>query len=54
MPNLDSATVEALVTLVNAIAAGAALIIHAWNHTHAARRHPSDPPVTREASDAER
>jgi len=26
----DASTVEALVTLVNAVAAGAALIIHAW------------------------
>jgi hypothetical protein len=34
---MDPLFVESLVTLVNAIAAGVALIIHAWNHSHTAR-----------------
>lgn len=35
---IDVPTIDALVTLVNAIAAGAALIIHAWGHTHPPNR----------------
>jgi len=30
----DVATLDALVTVINALSAGTALIIHAWGHTH--------------------
>lgn len=43
LPLPDVSTIDALVTLVNAIAAGTALIIHAWNHTH--QRHEPKPPL---------
>jgi len=41
----DVATLDALVTVINAVAAGAALVIHAWGHTH-----PSTPKQTCELS----
>jgi len=40
----DVPTLDALVTVINAVAAGAALIIHAWGHTHpSSRPRPADP-----------
>jgi hypothetical protein len=41
--SLDVPTIDALIGLVNALAAGAALIVHAWGHTHP-RHTPAPPP----------
>ncbi len=44
---LEFSTIEALVTLVNALAAGAALIIHAWGHTPPPRGGQAPPQSVR-------
>lgn len=52
--SLDVPTLDALVTVINALAAGAALIIHAWGHTHPRepRRKPTSPEVQESSSDS--
>jgi len=40
----DVPTLDALVTVINAVAAGAALIIHAWGHTHPRQAAPKPTP----------
>jgi len=42
----DVATLDALVTVINAVAAGAALVIHAWGHTHPPQPKPKPIPET--------
>jgi len=49
---LDVPTLDALVTVINAVAAGAALIIHAWGHTHPQRSKPAEPPKEHTSPDA--
>jgi len=44
----DVPTLDALVTVINAVAAGAALVIHAWSHTHPQAPRQPKPESTQE------
>jgi hypothetical protein len=48
--SLDVPTIDALIGLVNALAAGAALIVHAWGHTHP--RQVRTPPPAPDAGES--
>jgi len=48
----DVPTLDALVTVINAVAAGTALIIHAWGHTHPQQPKAKQPPQEPHSPDA--